>query len=313
MKNAGVIAEKRTKLGYIRDIKKNRVLYLLAIPIILYFFIFNYLPMFGLVIAFENFKPVLGVFKSAWVGLENFKEFFGGPNFLVILRNTLVINGLGLFIGFPLSIIFALLIDEIKLTKFKKTVQTISYLPYFVSMVVIAGLVIDFCSNNGIITEIFVNVLNIKRENLLQNPNYFWAINLLSDIWQGLGYGSIIFIAAITNVSTELHEAATIDGAGRLRRAWNITIPSIMPTIVMMLVLRCGLMMQVGGEKILLLYNPSIYATSDVIATHVQRFGIEKMLYGYSAAVGLFNSIVGTILLLVSNGISKKLTDTSVI
>lgn len=313
MKNAGNIAGRKNKTGLLRDMKKNKSLYFLAIPIIAYFFAFNYLPMFGLVIAFENFKPVLGVLKSTWVGLENFKTFFGGASFLAILRNTLVINGLGLFIGFPLSIIFALLIDEIKLTKFKKTVQTISYLPYFVSMVVIAGLIIDFCSNNGIITEMFVRLLHVKRENLLQNPNYFWVINLLSDIWQGLGYGSIIFIAAITNVSAELHEAATIDGAGRLRRAWNITIPSIMPTIVMMLVLRCGLMMQVGGEKILLLYNPSIYATSDVIATHVQRLGIEKMQYGYSAAVGLFNSVVGTILLLASNGISKKMTDSSVI
>ena len=313
MEKAEKAEDKDFKRGFSRDIKMNKALYLLAIPIILYFFVFNYLPMFGLAMAFQDFKPTLGIFKSAWVGLDNFKEFFGGPNFFTILRNTLVISGLGLFIGFPTSIIYALLIDELKIVKFKKVAQTISYLPYFVSMVVIAGLVIEFCSTNGLITDFFVNVFHINRENLLQNPRYFWGINLLSDIWQGLGYGSIIFIAAITGVSAESHEAAAIDGASRLHRIWHITLPGIMPTIVMMLVLRCGMMLQVGGDKILLLYNPSIYSTADVIATHVQRMGIERMQYGYSAAVGLFNSVVGTLLLIISNTISRKFADTSIV
>ena len=307
---SGSLAGKRT---WKQDWHMNKWLYILAVPVFLYFFIFNYLPMFGLVIAFEDFKPQLGIFQSPWVGLQHFIDFFTGPNFLTILRNTLVISLLGLGVGFPLSIVYALMLNELHCKWFKKGVQPIHYLPYFVSLVVICGLIIEFCSTNGLITNVLVNVFHMKRENLLQNPKYFWAINLVSDIWQGLGYGAIFFISAITSVSQELHEAAAIDGAGRLKRAWHITLPGIMPAIVTMLVLKCGMILQVGSDKILLLYNASIYETADVIATHVQRMGIEKMQYGYSAAVGLFNSVVGTILLILSNWASKKLTDNSIV
>ncbi len=303
----------KSRQSWKHDFKMNKSLYILSIPLVVYFLIFNYAPMFGLVIAFQDFKPARGILGSEFIGFQNFIDFFTGPNFGTLLRNTLVINALGLFIGFPLTIVFALLLNEIRIKWFKKATQTISYLPYFVSMVVMCGLIIEFCSSNGIITNILVSVFHIPRENLLQNPNYFWAINLLSDIWQGLGYGSIIFISAITSVSNELYEAAAIDGAGRLRRCFHVTIPCIMPTIITMLVLKCGMMMTVGGDKILLLYNSSIYSTADVIATHVQRMGIENMQYGYSAAVGLFNSVVGTALLLISNTISKKLADTSIV
>ena len=305
---------KKVKKGtWSHDFKINRSLYFLTIPIVLYFLIFNYAPMFGLVIAFQNFKPTRGILGSTFVGFQNFIDFFTGPNFGMILRNTVVINALGLVIGFPLTIAFALLLNEIYKKWFKKTVQTVSYLPYFVSMVVMCGLVIEFCATNGVITNVLVNVFHISRENLLQNPKYFWGINLFTDIWQGLGYGSIIFISAITSVSSELHEAAAIDGAGRWKRCIHVTIPSIMPTIVTMLVLKCGTMLSLGGDKILLLYNPSTYETADIIATHVQRMGIEKMQYGFSTAVGLFNSVVGTALLLLSNYASKKLADTSIV
>lgn len=305
---------KKVKKGtWGHDFKINRSLYILTVPIVLYFLVFNYAPMFGLVIAFQNFKPTRGILGSQFVGFQNFIDFFTGPNFGIILRNTIVINVLGLVIGFPLTIVFALLLNEIYKKWFKKTVQTISYMPYFVSMVVMCGLVIEFCATNGVITNVLVSVFHITRENLLQNPKYFWAINLFTDIWQGLGYGSIIFISAITSVSSELHEAAAIDGAGRWKRCLHVTIPSIMPTIVTMLVLKCGTMLSLGGDKILLLYNPSTYETADIIATHVQRMGIEKMQYGYSAAVGLFNSVVGTALLLISNYASKKLADTSIV
>jgi len=305
--------KKVKKASWRHDFLMNKGLYFLMIPIILYFLIFNYAPMFGLVIAFEDFKPTRGILGSNWVGLKNFIDFFTGPNFFIILRNTLAISLLGLFIGFPLGIVFALLLSELKILRFKKTVQTISYLPYFVSTVVIAGLIIEFCSSNGIVTSLLVVVLRIPRENLLTNPDYFWAINLISDIWQGLGYGSIVYVAAITSVSGELHEAAAIDGATRLRRAWHITIPGIMPTIVTMLIIKCGMLMNVGFDKILLLYNPSIYSTADVISTHVQRMGIENAQYGYSTAVGLFNSVVGTLLLFISNYLSSKFADQSII
>lgn len=303
---------KSKRSSWRRDFQMNWRIYILIFPVIVYFIIFNYLPMGGLIMAFQKFNPVKGFFGSKFVGLDNFIQFFTAPNFFEILRNTFVISFLGLAIGFPLSIIFALLLNEIYFTKFKKVVQTISYMPYFISTVVICGLVIDFVSSNGIITNVLVK-LGMERQNLLLNPNYFWAINLISDIWQGLGYGSIIFIAAISNVSQEQHEAAAIDGAGRFKRAMHVTIPGIMPAIITMLILRCGMLMTVGFDKILLLYNPSIYETADVIATNVQRMGLQKMQYGYSAAVGLFNSVVGTTLLLVSNGISKKYTENSIL
>jgi putative aldouronate transport system permease protein len=291
--------------------KKTFWLTTMALPGAVWLLLIRYLPMFGIVIAFEDFKPQLGVFGSKWVGFKNFSDFFTGPNFWTILRNTLVISGLGLVVGFPLTIVYALMLNELQVKWFKKSVQTIHYMPYFISMVVICGLIIEFCATKGLITNLLVDVFGFKRENLLQNPKYFWWINLVSDTWQGLGYGSIFFVSTITSVGQELYEAAAIDGAGRLRRAWHITLPGIMPAIVTMLVLKCGMIMQVGTDKILLLYNASIYETADVIGTHVQRMGIEKMQYGYSSAVGLFNSVVGTILLISSNAVSRKLTDTS--
>lgn len=304
---------KGKKNGWKHDLLVNKWLYILAIPIILFFLIFSYAPMFGLVIAFEDFKPQRGIFGSDWVGFQHFIEFFTGVNFLTILRNTLVISFLGLAISFPLSIVFALLLNEIKAIRFKKVVQTVSYMPYFISIVVICGLVVEACSSTGFVTDVLVKFFGFERQSLLTNPKYFWTINLVSDIWQNLGYSSIIFVAAITSVSQELQEAAAIDGAGRLSRVLHVTIPCIMPTIVTMLILRCGTLLNVGFEKILLLYNPSIYSTADVISTHVQRLGIEQAQYGYSAAVGLFNSVVGTILLLASNYISKKYADTSIV
>lgn len=299
------------KIGWRRDFKMNWSVYLIFLPVLIYFIVFNYLPMFGITMAFQDFKATKGFFGSDFVGLKNFIDFFNGPSFLQIFRNTIVISLLGLGVGFPLSILLALLLNEIRFIRFKKTVQTISYLPYFISAVVICGLIIDFVSSNGIITNLLV-ALGMPRQNLLTNPAYFWWINLASDVWQGMGYGSIIFIAAITGVSQELHEAAAIDGANRLQRVWHVTMPAIAPTIITMLILRCGMLLSVGFDKILLLYNPSIYETADVISTHVVRMGIERMQYGYSAAVGLFNSVVGTLLLFGSNYLSRRFTQNSI-
>jgi putative aldouronate transport system permease protein len=298
-------------MGWKRDFSMNWSVYILFIPVALYFIIFNYLPMFGIGMAFQDFKAVKGFFGSEFVGFKNFIDLFTGPDFVRVLRNTMVISLLGICVGFPMTIVFALLLNEIFFTKFKKTVQTISYLPYFVSAVVICGLIIEFVSSNGVITDILV-FFGFQRENLLQNPKYFWGINLLSDIWQSLGYGSIIFIAALTNVNQEMHESAGMDGANRFQRVWHITIPAIIPTIITMLVLRLGMLLNVGFDKILLLYNPSIFETADVISTHVARMGIERMQYGYAAAAGLFNSVVGTILLFSANHVSRKLMESSI-
>lgn len=302
---------KVSRSAWKRDFSMNWQVYLLILPVIIYFLIFNYAPMGGLIMAFENYRPVKGLLGSQWVGMDNFIQFFTSPSFWQIMRNTFVISLLGLVAGYPLTIVFALLLNEIRIIYFKKVVQTISYMPYFVSMVVICGLIIDFVYSNGIITNLLV-LFGVKRENLLLNPNYFWGINLISDLWQGLGYGSIIFVAALADINPELYEAATIDGASRLKRVLHVTIPGIMPVIVTMLILKCGMLLSVGFDKILLLYNPSIYSTADVISTNVQRMGIEKMQYGYSAAVGLFNSVVGTVLLIGSNMFAKKYTDSSI-
>jgi putative aldouronate transport system permease protein len=289
----------------------NWSVYLLFVPVLVYFIIFNYLPMFGIVMAFQDFSAIKGYFGSKFVGLANFIDFFSGPNFLRIFRNTMAISFLNLGVGFPLSIVFALLLNEVGFTPFKKAIQTISYLPYFISAVVVCGLVIDFVSSNGIITNLLV-FFGFPRQNFLSDPKYFWFINLAADTWQSLGYGSIIYIASISGVNHELYEAAAIDGASRLGRVWHVTLPALLPVIVTMLILRCGMIMTVGSDKILLLYNPSIYETADVISTHVVRMGIERMQYGYSAAVGLFNSVVGLFMLMVSNFLSRKLTEHSV-
>lgn len=302
---------KSKKRTWAYDLKMNKSLYILAVPIIAFFVIFHYAPMAGLLMAFQNYEPRLGILGSEWVGMKNFIDFFTGPNFLTILRNTLVISGLGLVVGFPLEIVYSLLLNEIRAKRFKKISQTIHYMPYFISIVVVCGLIIEFVSSNGVITNILVTVFHFKRENLLQNPDYFWMINMISGIWQSLGYGSIFFIASMTAISGELYEAAAVDGAGRLRRAWHITIPGIMPAIMSMLIIRVGSVLNVGPDKILNLYNASIYSTADVISTHVQRMGLERMQYGYSTAVGLFNSVIGTILLLITNYISRKTTDSS--
>lgn len=314
-KSAAALAPKATRLGkpgsWKRDFTKNKALYFLAIPLIAYFLIFNYGPMFGLVMAFENFKPARGIFGSQFVGFQNFIDFFTSPNFFTVLRNTFVISALGLFIGFPLSVGFALLINEISVKWFKKSIQTISYMPYFVSTIVLCGLIIDFCSSRGLVTNLLVDLGVLERQNLLQNPDYFWAINLISDQWQGLGYGSIVFIAAITNVSNELHEAAAIDGANRFQRVWHITLPGIKPMVVTMLILKCGMLLSVGFDKILNLYNTSIYSTADVISTYVQRVGLNGGQYGYATAVGLFNSVVNLALLLIANYLSAKYAEQS--
>lgn len=293
------------------ELRRNWQLYLMALPIILFFAVFNYAPMFGLVMAFQNYKPTQGILGSQWIGFQNFINFFTAPNFWQIIRNTFVISGLGLAVGYPLSIIFALLINELKVKWFQKGVQTISYMPYFVSVVVICGMIIDFCSTSGAITTLLVKLGVVEQQNLLQNPNYFWMINLISDQWQNLGYSSIVFIAAITGVSGELHEAAAIDGANRFQRVWHITIPGIMPMIVTMLILKCGTLMTVGFDKILNLYNTSIYSTADVISTYTYRMGIAGAQYGYSTAVGLFNGVINLVLLLVANKVSAIVADQS--
>ncbi len=293
-----------------KDLVRNKNLYIMLLPVILYYLIFCYFPFYGAQIAFRNFKPRAGILGSEWVGLANFKAFFTGVFFTRLVRNTLSINILNLIIGFPAPILLALLLNEVRNIRFKKAIQTVSYLPHFISTVVVCGMIMQFVSTEGFITKL-MTLFGFSQNNLLTNPGMFRPIYISSEIWQGLGWGSIIYIAAISGINTELYEAATIDGAGRFKQVLNVTIPGILPTIITMLILRIGTMMNVGYEKIILLYNPSIYETADVISTYVYRKGLLDLNYSFSTAVDLFNSVINLILLFSANRICKKLTDSS--
>lgn len=316
--------KKQKTLGYIEnggikalphnlalDFRRNRMIYFLCIPVIVWYCIFCYAPMGGIVMAFQRFTPAKGILGSPWVGFKNFTDFFTGPYFLRLLKNTASLGILDLMVNFPAPIIFALLLNEVKAAKFKKVVQTISYMPYFISMVVICGLIVDFTKSGGVISNLVAQMGGGESQNLLGNPNYFRPIFILSGTWQGVGYGSIIYLAALSGVDQELYEAAVVDGAGRWKQTIHITIPSILPTVIIMLIMRMGSILQVSSDKVLLLYSPATYEKADVISTYVYRVGLQQYNYGYSTAVGLFNSIVGTCFLLTTNAISKKYTETS--
>lgn len=292
------------------DMKRNYPLYLLLIPVIAYYLIFCYKPMYGAIIAFKEFQPRLGVWGSPWVGLAQYEKFFANPDFVRILKNTLVISITSIIFGFPAPIILALLFNELKIQKFKSVAQTISYLPHFISLVVVCGLIKTFVSQGGIIYQLVV-ALGGKEMGLLSRPECFVPIYVLSGIWQEIGWGSIIYLAALAGIDQELYEAAKIDGAGRLKQVIHVTLPGIAPTIIIMLILRMGSLLSVGYEKIILLYNSLIYETSDVISSYVYRVGLNQQSWSYSSAVGLLNSVVNFIIIMVTNKISAKYSETS--
>ena len=266
----------------------------------------------GIVIAFKNFRPARGIFGSDWADpwYKYFKQFFGGYYFARLLRNTLLINFYDLLFGFPAPILLALLLNELRNAKYKRIVQTVTYLPHFISLVVICGIVLDFFSSNGLVNQV-TQALGGKPTIFMQDPKYFRSIYVGSGIWQSVGYGSIIYLSALSGVDMELYDAAAIDGCSRFGRVVHVTLPGILPTIVIMLILRVGFMMNLGFEKIILLYNESIYETSDVISSFVYRYGIQKANYSYATAVGLFNSVFSLVLLVSVNALSKKVSKTS--
>ena len=293
-----------------RDFRMNWQIYMLAIPMIAYFITFSYIPMAGVVMAFQRFSPRQGYFRSPFIGLQNFRDFFSSYYFWRLIRNTFLISFYNLLFAFPAPIVFALLLNEVKNRYFKKTVQTISYMPHFISMVVIAGLIRDFTDTDGLITMLVV-ALGGQQRNLLSDPKLFRTIYVGSEIWQGIGFNSIIYLAALSSVDQELYEAAIIDGAGRWRQTWHITLPGIAPTIIIMLILRMGSLFSVGFEKIILLYTPMTYETADVISSFTYRKGLLENNYGYSTAVGLFNSVINFAMLLFANFLSRKYSETS--
>lgn len=292
------------------DFKRNKSLYLMFIPILAYFIIFCYGPMYGVLMAFQDYSPRRGIIGSEWVGVENFVKFFNSPSFLPVLKNTLTISFTTLLFGFPAPIFLALLLNEVKSVKVGRVVQNITYLPHFVSMVVVCGMITMFTSDTGFI-GIMYNAITDSKGNMLGNPDNYLPIYIISNIWKEVGWGSIIYLSALLAIDDSLYEAAEIDGAGRWKQTLHVTLPGIIPTIVIMLILRIGQILSVGYEKVLLLQNTANIDVSEVISTFVYKRGIIDQSYSYSAAVGLFNHVVNLTFLIVTNTISKKLNDTS--
>lgn len=295
-----------------KDWYRNWKMYMIFLPVLIYYLIFMYGPMYGAVIAFKDFSPMKGIMGSEWVGLKHFIDFFSSPDFGKLLFNTLYISISNLIWGFPMPIILALMLNEVQKGWFKKTVQTITYMPHFVSLVVVCGIIKIFVGSNGFLTNILSAMGLVPAEDMLGNKDLFVPIYVISGIWQEVGWGSIIYIAALAGINQELYEAASIDGAGRWRQLFTVTLPGILPTIVIMLILRVGNIMSVGFEKIILMYNPLTYDTADVISSYVYRRGLLESNFSYSTAVGLFNSVINFILLIAANGISRAVNETSI-
>ncbi len=295
-----------------KDIMRTKHLQLLALAGFIYYIIFHYIPMYGVIIAFKDYRIQDGIMGSDWVGLEHFIRFFNHPNFWRLVRNTILLNFLNLIFVFPIPIIFALFLNEIRNIYYKKFVQTVSYLPHFISLPAIIGMLVMFLSpTDGVINMTLKNVFGIEPIYFMVLEGWFRPLYILSEIWTGVGWGAIIYIAALSNVGQELYEAATIDGATRLQMIWHVSLPSIQPTIIIMLLLSIGKMMSLGAEKVLLMQTPLTYETSDVISTFVYRRGLQYAEYSFTTAVTVFNSIINIILLTFANSITRKVTENS--
>ena len=304
-----VVTPRGSEFG--RKLKDGKYLLILAIPTVICLALFYYLPMYGVIIAFMDYKPFKGFVGSEWVGFANFERFFNYKFFWRTLRNTMLLSVFSLLWGFPAPIIFALLLNEVTNTKFKKLVQTISYMPHFYSTVVVVGLFTMFLAPTGGLITKFLATLGVQNNNILVDARYFRTLYIMSEIWQNMGWGAIIYLAALTNIDPQLYEAATVDGAGKLRCQWSITLPTITPTITTMLLLNLGGILRVGFERAYLFQKPSTYETSEIISTYVYKAGLEQNNFSYGAAVDLFNSVISLILLISANFIAKKVGETS--
>ena len=286
---------------------KDRMFYLLLLPGITYFLLFHYQPMYGATIAFRDFSPMKGILGSEWVGFKNFLEFFTHPSFYTVTSNTVIISFYKLLFGFPAPIILALLLNEVKNTSFKRSIQTITYLPHFMSWVVIAGLISFILSpTTGIVNHI-IQLFGFDTIYFMASPKYFRGILVLTDIWKEMGWGSIVYLAALSGISSELYESAMVDGAGRWKQTIYITIPELSSTIVVMLILRMGTIMNAGFDQVYTMYNPAVYSVSDILDTFVYRMGLESAEYSFATAVGLFKSFISFVLVLFTNFVAKKL------
>jgi len=303
-------ATKQVRVKTLKRIKKNWDLYLLFIPVVLYFAIFEYGPMYGVQIAFKDYMARFGILGSPWVGFKHFERFFDSYYFERLLLNTLGIGVYELLVGFPIPILLALMINEVRSSMYKRFVQTVTYAPHFLSNVVLVGMLFLFLSPDGIINKL-IGFFGIGPIHFMTEPAWFKTIYVWSGVWQHMGWSSIVYLAALASIDPQLHEAAKVDGASRLKRIWHINIPGIMPTIVILLILEVGRILSVGFEKVFLMQNELNMQASDVISTYVYRTGILGAQYSYSAAIGLFNSVVVFIMLVVVNWIARRVNETS--
>ncbi|GLY24972.1 ABC transporter permease subunit [Micromonospora sp. NBRC 101691] len=308
--SGGAAGRRRPRYGWRRTLRRDWQLYSLAVLPLLFFLVFRYLPMAGNVIAFRRFEPGGSIFGERWVGLRYVRMFLADPTFWEVFTNTLVLGTLTLLFCFPLPIVLALLLNEVRARRLKRFVQSVSYLPHFLSVVIVAAMVMQLLSVDGTVNQI-VGAFGGEEVPFLQRPEWFRTVYVSSEVWQTVGWGTILYLAALTTIDDDLYEAARIDGANRWRQTWHVTLPGIRPTMVTLLILNIGTFMAVGFEKILLLYNPLTYPTADVISTYLYRMGFESSNFSYAAAIGLFEALIGLILVLTANTISRRTVGTS--
>ncbi|MBW7453977.1 ABC transporter permease [Paenibacillus sepulcri] len=306
---AGTIAgyEKRGRLQtFFRRLRRDKYMYYLAIPGLLFFLIFKYIPITGVVIAFQDYSPIAGVWNSPWVGFQHFQRFFSDPQFWILFRNTMMINILSLVFFFPLPILLSLLMNELKNEVFKRIIQSVVYLPHFLSWVIIAGLTFMLLSvSRGFVNEVLM-ALGMAKIQFLNDPHLLWIILTVQTIWKETGWGTIIFLAAIAGTDPQLYEAARMDGAGKARQMWHVTLPSIRNVIFILLILRLGHMMDIGFEQVYLMYNGAVSNVAEVFDTYVYRLGVQQGQFSFSTAVGLFKSVIGLTLVIAANKLAKK-------
>lgn len=292
-----------------KKIFSNYQLYLFLLPALIYFIVFHYLPMYGILIAFKDFVATKGIMGSPWVGFKHFERFFESFQFWTLIKNTLGLSVVQLIVGFPLPIFLALMLNQIRSEKYKRFVQTVVYAPHFISVVVLAGMIFVFFSNNGLINNIIL-LFGGDPISFMAKPEWFKPLYIASGVWQETGWAAIIYLAALAGVSPELHEAAIMDGANKWQRILHVDIPAIMPTAVILLILSVGSIMNIGFEKAFLLQTPMNQPSAEIISTYVYKMGLQQAQYSFAAAVGLFNAVINLILLIAVNKFSKKLSGT---
>jgi len=301
-----------SKRPFLKRVNDSKYLLLLFLPAALYYLIFEYGPMFGIVVAFKDYSVFKGVWASEWVGLKYFETFlFDNPDFMDLLRNTFLIGVYSLVWGFPAPIFLALLLNELRSGIFKRFVQSVSYLPHFISNVIVASMVIMFLSPDGGLINRIIGVFGVEPIYFLSNADYFRTIYVSSGIWQSLGWGTIIYLAALTSIDPHLYEAAELDGAGRWKKMRYVSLPGLVPIMIILLILNIGMLMGTGFEKVFLLYNEMVYETADIFSTYTYRIGLQQGNFSYATAIGVFNGVVGFVLIVITNYVARKTRETS--